>query len=90
MKTDLYSRVKTLCAQRNLSLGDLCEMMHLTRQAFIASLKNNPTLSRLEEVAGHLGVEVRDLFTEEKPGAQASSNEILCPHCGKPITFQAK
>ena len=63
-------RVKELCKARGLRMSDLADKMGVDPANLSASLKGNPTLSRLNDVAKILGVGVAELF--EKPKADDS------------------
>lgn len=74
-------RIKELCKEKGVSLKDLASQMHITYQALFESINGNPSLNRLSEIASALGVDVSELF-------QAKTASAVCPHCGKPITFE--
>ena len=59
-------RVKELCKERGLRMSDLADRMGVDQANLTASLKGNPTLSRLQDVANVLGVELPELFAEVK------------------------
>jgi len=62
-------------------MQDLAKAMNISYQALHASLSANPTLSRLEEIANILCVNVSELFVPSK-------NRIRCPHCGCVLEFK--
>lgn len=57
-------RIKELCEKRGLRMSDLAEKMGVNQANLSASLKGNPTLSRLNDVAKILGVEIQELFVD--------------------------
>lgn len=59
-------RVKELCREKGLKMSDLANRMCMDQANLTASLKGNPTLARLTDVAKNLGVEVYELFHEKK------------------------
>ena len=64
----LKKRVEELARQRGLSMAGLAKLLGIERANLASSLAGNPTLSRLQEVARILHVEVPDLFErEERP-----------------------
>lgn len=67
-------RIKEICKAKGLRMSDLAEKMCIDQANLTASLKGNPTLNRLKDVAKILGVRVQDLFGEEE-GSQA-----VCGH----------
>ena len=58
-------RIKELCKEKGLRMSDIANKMGVDRANLTASLKGNPTLSRLKDVAKILGVEVYELFQEK-------------------------
>ncbi len=58
-------RVKELCKNRGISLADLADAMNVSPSALSQSLKN-PSLSKLEEIAKCLEVNVSELFENNK------------------------
>ena len=73
-------RIKEICREKNIMLKDLASMIGITEVGLSKSLNGNPTISRLEEIAGALDVSVTDLF--EEPA------KTVCPHCGQPINIK--
>ena len=64
----LKKRVEELARQRGLSMAGLAKLLGVERANLASSLDGNPTLSRLENVAKILHVNVTDLFCkDEKP-----------------------
>ena len=58
-------RIKEICREKGLRMSDLADKMGVNQANLTASLKGNPTLSRLKDVAKILGVGLTELF--EKP-----------------------
>ena len=58
-------RIKELCKERHISMTELADRIGITLVALSQSLNGNPTLSRLQEVANALGVDVVDLFNRQ-------------------------
>ena len=57
-------RIEELCKQRGLRMSDLAAKMGVNQANLASSLKGNPTVSRLEAVAGVLGVGIAELFAK--------------------------
>lgn len=55
-------RVKELCKEKGLKMSDLADRMCINQANLMASIKGNPTLSRLKDIATALGVEISELF----------------------------
>ena len=77
-------RVKDICIEQGITLQELAKRLNITYQSLYESIKGNPSLSRLNEIADALGVGVADLF------APSDGAKIICPHCGKLITIKAE
>ena len=60
-------RIKELCRQKNITLAQIADRIGINKVTLSQSLAGNPTLSRLQEVAAILGVEVPDLFERKRP-----------------------
>jgi len=65
-------RIKELCRQKGMKMTDIAEKIGVDYSNLMASLKKNPTLNRLTDVANALGVSVAELF--EKPSGKAKLN----------------
>lgn len=77
-------RVQEICKEQGMTMQDLAKKMGVTYQALYAAVSGNPTIGKLGEIAKVLGVNIVDLFDEEKK----DSNFITCPHCGCKIHFE--
>lgn len=77
-------RVKDICIAQGITLQELAKRLNITYQSLYESIKGNPSLSRLTEIAVALGVEVTELFS---PSVGAT---IICPHCGQAISIKAE
>lgn len=62
MKVNLSQTVKKLCANQNITLKDLANMMGIAPESLSRTLNGNPQLATLENIAKCLNVDVRDLF----------------------------
>lgn len=67
-------RIKEICKAKGFRMSDLAEKMCIDQANLTASLKGNPTLNRLKDVAKILGVRVQDLFGEE------DGSQNICGH----------
>lgn len=59
-------KITELAHQRGMTMAHIAKLMGISRVNLSNSLNGNPTLSRLEEVARILHVEVPDLFAKEE------------------------
>jgi len=60
-------RVKEICKEKGITMKELAEKIGINPITLTQSLNGNPTLSRLNEVAMILDVDVAELFCEPKP-----------------------
>lgn len=65
-----------------MTAKELAVKIGISEGALSKSLSGNPTLERIEQIAGALGVSVPELF------APQPTNTITCPHCGKLIKVE--
>jgi transcriptional regulator with XRE-family HTH domain len=59
-------RIKEILKQKGMKMQELADRLGIHRTNLSTSLSGNPTLSRLEEIATILEVNVADLFISEK------------------------
>lgn len=57
-------RIKELCREKQIAMKDIAKRLGINPITLSQSLNGNPTLTRLQEVAGILGVSVPELFEE--------------------------
>ena len=75
-------RVKEICNEKGITLQELARKLNIKYQSLYESIKGNPSLNRLQEIADALDVDLSELF------APADDVRIICPHCGKVISFK--
>ena len=73
---------------RGLTQKEVAEKMGITQGALSNALSNNPKLSTLEQIANAIGCGMGEFFQEDDTAY--SSSVIVCPHCGKKITFRGE
>lgn len=61
-------RVKELCKEKHITMTEIAARIKISPISLSQSLSGNPTLSRLQEVADILGVEVSELFERKRAG----------------------
>ena len=54
--------IKEVCKEKNIPLAEVAKRIGISPVSLSQSLNGNPTLSRLQEVASALGVDVSELF----------------------------
>lgn len=75
-------RVKEICNEKGITLQELARKLNIKYQSLYESIKGNPSLNRLQEIADALDVDLSELF------APADGAKIVCPHCGNLITIK--
>lgn len=84
------NRIESLLKEKGIRKVRLAEMLNTNKQNVNAMFRN-PTLNTLEKIAKALEVPVWQLLVppEEILGEASEiidrKNEIVCPHCGKPL-----
>lgn len=61
--------IRAILQAKGLKMSDLAEKVGMTQSNLVASIKKNPKLSTLQEIAGALNIEVAQLFQTYKPDA---------------------
>lgn len=59
-------RIKALCKEKGITMAELANRLNINPITLSQSLNGNPTLSRLNEVATALGVDIYELFEAPK------------------------
>lgn len=68
---ELCTRVKELCKQRNIQLKDLAAKMNIAPESLTRTLRGNPQLSTLNNIADALNIEISELFNQQSTTLQA-------------------
>lgn len=73
-------KVKEILRRKGLTVQDLAEYLGISRASLVRSLKDNITVTRLQDIASALGVDVCDIIRKEPV--------FVCSHCGKPLNIR--
>lgn len=68
--TDIEKNLREIARAKGLKLSDIAARMGTTVSNLLTSVKGNPTVSKLENLANALGVGVSELFTLRPESAQ--------------------
>lgn len=79
-------RIKELCKEKHITMKDIADKIGINHITLSQSLNGNPTLSRLQEVADILGVDVSELF--ETPVKESVYGCLYVN--GKPVLVNTK
>lgn len=80
-------KIREVAKSKGISMGEIAEKMGITQITLSQSLNGNPTLSRLQEVADVIGVDVSELF--EYPNRVKDIHGCIFVE-GKPIVINNK
>lgn len=91
---DLKSKVKERCKRQGILFKELAQKVGITEVGLRQALGGNPTVGTLQKVADALGVEIAELFLSTSGGLSEDflgpQEQLVCPHCGKPLTVIIK
>ncbi|MBO6033997.1 MAG: helix-turn-helix transcriptional regulator [Prevotella sp.] len=80
--------IKKKIQQQGMTLAMVAEKMNIKAPTLSTIINNkNPKYESLQKIADALGITVSELVSESEENKTAT---IHCPHCGKPITIEAK
>ena len=80
--------IKETAKRYGVTLTELADRLQVSRQTvhyYIEQGDKNP-MSQLEKIANAIGCPIEELFNSEL----RAGNNILCPHCGKPLKIEIK
>ena len=81
-------KIRELAKSKGMTMADIAKKIGITHITLSQSLNGNPTLSRLEEVAEVLGVDVSELFVSPRPGREEIHGCIFVD--GDPVVVNNK
>lgn len=79
-ESPISHKVKEILRRKGLTVQDLAESLGISRASLVRSLKDNITVTRLQDIAAALGVDVCDIIRKEPV--------FVCSHCGKPLNIR--
>lgn len=59
-------QVQRICKEKGLTMQEVASRLGITYQSLYDSIKGNPTLKRLQDIANALDVEVSELFAPKE------------------------
>ena len=69
-------RIKEICRAKGLTIADIADKLGMDSSNLYSSLKGNPSLKRLQQVAEALNVGIDELFAEREPEIFAGTLSI--------------
>lgn len=79
-ESPISHKVKEVLRRKGLTVQDLAEYLGISRASLVRSLKDNITVTRLQDIAAALGVDVCDIIRKDPV--------FVCSHCGKPLNIR--
>lgn len=70
-------KIKEILKEKGMTMQQLAERLGIHRTNLSTSLSGNPTLSRLEDIAIILDVQLKDLFKEDEGVCQKKLNGFV-------------
>lgn len=79
---DIKKKIKAL----GFTTQQIAEKLNITQQAVSQAINGNPSLSRLEDIAGAIGITVSELVADD-PDSMIEPQQ-KCPYCGHHINVK--
>jgi len=79
---DIKKKIKAL----GFTTQQIAEKLNITQQAVSQAINGNPSLSRLEDIAGAIGITVSELVADD-PDSMVEPQQ-KCPYCGHHINVK--
>lgn len=79
---DIRDNIKSQAKLHNITLDEVAKKLGINPVTLYRNIAGNWTKKTLENIAGAIGCEVSDFFSNE------DGVSITCPHCGKTIRLK--
>lgn len=76
------NRIKEILKEQSMTLQQLADMLHISRQALSLQIKGSANIGTYERIASVLNVPIWQLFASPTE-VQRDDGTIECPHCHK-------
>lgn len=76
-------KIQKTIREHGYTIEKVANALNINRVTLTMSLNGNPTLKKLQDVAGVIGCSVGEFFDDERE--QPSGPSFKCPHCGKEL-----
>lgn len=91
MENNLHNIIRAnwdrLRIEKGLSVQTLADKLGVTRQTIYSYFRPGCSINTIGKASALIGVEPWQLLTP--PPEQTQGAQIICPHCGQPITIHA-
>lgn len=78
--------IKLKIKEHGYTAQKIAEKLNISQQAVSQAINGNPSLSRLEQIAGAIGIPVSELVADN-PAAHIEPQQ-KCPYCGHEISIK--
>ena len=81
---DIKKKIKEL----GFTTQQIAEKLNISQQAVSQAINGNPSLSRLQEIAGALGIPVSELVSDNPESIIEPQQK--CPYCGHDLNIKVE
>lgn len=78
--------IKKKIKECGFTTQQIAEKLNISQQAVSQAINGNPSLSRLQEIAGAMGITVSELVTDDNQ--HQADLVVTCPKCGNVMRFK--
>ena len=80
--------IKKRIRECGFTTQQIAEKLNISQQAVSQAINGNPTLSRLEQIAGAIGIPVSELVADN-PASHIEPQQ-KCPYCGHDLNIKVE
>ena len=87
---DIYCMpdIKKKIRECGFTTQQIAEKLNISQQAVSQAINGNPSLSRLQEIAGAIGITVSELVADNP--ASHIEPQMHCPYCGHDLNIKVE
>ena len=87
---DIYCMpdIKKRIRESGFTTQQIAEKLNISQQAVSQAINGNPSLSRLEQIAGAIGITVSELVADN-PASHIEPQQ-KCPYCGHDLNIKVE
>ena len=85
-------RIKEIMQEKGVTSVELARELGMSKPtiSYMINGKTMPSVETLGKVASILGVRIGEIFEEPTNYLNEPSQQLTCPHCGKPLRVEIK
>lgn len=92
MENNLHNLIRAnwdrIRIEKGLSVQSLADKLGVTRQTVYSYFRPGCSINTIQKASALIGCEPWQLL-QPIPGNENNGTQIICPHCGQPITIHA-